>query len=300
MKKYWQIKPWYFIVVFLVLAGGLFYVFGDEDYVGFPKYDIESVSVGSPEVSYMQAMDGDFGMNESYESRGDTEEAIERMIIKTGSLSVVVDDVRKSVEEIVNYVEDKGGFLVTSNIDKSGIDLNGYLTVRVPSDLLEDTMAYIKEMGDVESEHVDGRDITEEYVDLESKLGNLQATEAQFLKIMQSAVKVEDVLAVQKELGYVRGNIETIKGRMKYLDESVDLSSITVYLSTDPSNLPIVDSEDKWRPFAVFKDASRSLLGTGKSVLNGLIWFGVYLPIFIVVLLVGWGIKRHLHRKRGK
>ncbi|MFH1533404.1 MAG: DUF4349 domain-containing protein [Nitrospirota bacterium] len=294
MKKYWQIKPWMFVVLLLILVGSLLYAFGGGNYGGFPESYENSGSTRSMEMEMAIApamdMDGDFGdMDESYD---------ERMIIKTGSLSIVVDDVRKSVEDIVNYAEEKGGFLVTSNVNKSGIDMNGYLTVRVPSEFLDDAIAYIKEMGDVEDERIDGQDITEEYVDLEAKLGNLQATEKQFLEIMKTAVRIEDVLAVQKELSSVRGNIESIEGRMKYLKESVDLSSLTVYLSTDPSTLPVINEEDKWKPFAIFKEALRSLLDTGKGVLNALIWLGVYLPVVIVLLLIVWGIKRYLIRKK--
>ena len=295
MKKYWQVKPWFFIILILVVAGGLLYVFGSKNVQVFPENAPEVMTTASMGMDYaaepnrIQVMDGSYDKSINVS---------DRMIIKTASLSVVVEDVQKSVEDIVSYIEKKDGFLVTSNLDKSGLSLNGYISVRVPSALLEETMAYIKEMGDVKSEQVDGRDITEEYVDLEAKLGNLKATENQFLEIMKGAVKIEDVLAVQRELSYVRENIDSIEGRMKYLNESVDLSSISVYLATDPSNLPVVDKEDQWKPFAVFKDALRSLLDTGKGIVNGLIWLGVYLPIFIVVLLVAWAVRSYIRRKR--
>jgi len=295
MKKHWQIKPWFFIVLLVILAGGLFYAFG---------YSGSGMNAGSS--TEIQMMAPSFNTDEYSTNKRmsvsdnsvDAGKISERMVVKTGSLSVVVEDVAKSVEEIVNYAEEKGGFLVTSNIDKSGINLSGYLTVRVPSDLLEDTIIFIKNMGDIKNESIDGRDITEEYIDLESKLGNLKATEEQFLKIMKDAYKIEDVLAVQRELTSVRENIDVIEGRMKYLNESVDLSSITVYLSTDPSDLPVVDNEDQWKPFAVFKNALRSLVGVGKGILNGLIWFGVYLPIFVVILLIALGIKKYFSRKK--
>jgi len=292
MKKYWQIKPWMFIVLILILAASLFFALGDG--VNYLGYKTESESTGGMRAEYAPSPVAD----ESYYDADDKEEAVERMVIKTGSLSVVVNDIRKSVKDIVTYVEGKGGFLVTSNVSKSGIDLSGNVTVRVPSASLETTIEYVKAMGEVADEHIDGRDITEEYVDLESKLGNLRATETQFLAIMKMAVKIEDVLAVQKELSYVRENIEMTEGRIKYLKESVDLSSLTIYLSTNPSTLPVIDKQDEWKPFAVFKEALRSLLDTGKEVLNATIWFGVYLPVIVVIFLVVWGIKRYITRKR--
>ncbi len=301
MKKYWQIKPWMLIVLVLVLAVSLSYSFDGGDHFGTTQSDNSSARNAEMGFAPSPTMDMAFATEEKAYDYGEEEmEADERMIIKTGSLSIVVDDVSESVVDIVKYAEEQGGFLVTSNVYKEGIDTNGYLTVRVPSEILDETIQYVKEMGDVESERVDGQDITEEYVDLEAKLNNLEASEKQFLEIMKNAVRIEDVLAVQRELTWVRDDIERTEGRMKYLKESTDLSSLTIYLSTNPSTLPVVDEEDKWKPLAVFKDALRSLLDTSQEVLNSVIWFGVYLPVIIVLLLIIWGIKRYLKRKKKK
>jgi len=117
---------------------------------------------------------------------------------------------------------------------------------------------------------------------------------------MKKASKIEDVLAVQRELSSVRSEIESMEGRMKYLKESTDLSSLTVYLSTNPSTLPVVDEENKWKPLAVFKEALRSLLDTGKGVVNGLIWFGIYIPVILVIVLIAWGVRKLIRRRKGK
>ena len=246
------------------------------------------------------AMDSDEGYGSANSKSMAVEEAqsTERMIIKTGSLSMVVDDVNKAIEEVIDYAEEKGGFLVSSNVNKYGLELQGSVTVRVPAEILDATVDTIKEMGDLESEYISGRDVTEEYTDLDSRLKNLKATEGQFLEIMKKAKEIEDVLAVQKELGNVRGDIEVITGRIKYLKDSVSLSSLSVHLSTDPSMLPVVDKEDKWKPLAVFKSALRSLLGTGQGLLNGVIWLGVYIPVIAVIGLVVWVGRRYFRKKK--
>lgn len=295
MKKYWQIKPWMFIVGLLIIVASLLFAFGNKNSITGSLYNTKS------EIAYDFASptsanyDDIMAQEESFKDETPAS-TVERMVIKTGTLSMVVDDVPKSIATITSYAEEKGGFLVTSDVQKSDLDVRGNLTVRVPSALLEETVSYIKKMGDVGSEHIDGRDITEEYIDIEAKLGNLQATEKQFLKIMDSAVKIEDILAVQRELSYVRENIESLEGRMKYLKESTDLSSLTIYLSTNPSTLPVIDEGDQWKPFAVFKEAIRSLLDTGKGVVNGLIWFGVYLPIIAIIILAIWGIRKRIRK----
>jgi len=302
MKKHGQIKIWVFMVIAVVVLGSIFYVVGGKIFSSFSSDSVnnESSSVGMGGVAF----DSDMSYGEEKMmspsiavSVADQNVVDTRMMIKSGTVSLVVDDVNSSISDIVSYVEVKGGFLVTSNVDKFGESFSGYLTVRVPSENLDDTILYVKDMGEVESEHVDSSDITEEYIDLESELKNLRATESQFLEIMKRAVKIEDVLSVQRELGFVRGNIDRIEGRMKYLNQSVDLSSLTVYLSTNPAVIPVITEDKKWEPLVIFKDALRSLLATGRGVLNVLIWFGVYLPVFVVLVFVVWVVRR---RFRGK
>lgn len=307
MKKYWNKKHWYkknwlTVVIILTVIIGIFFALNAGDYAGLPQNESRTdmgYSTGSIQAPMMDsnfASEADFAYAQKSLVGNDTaQENIiqsDRMIIKTGSLSIVVDDVKKSIEEITKYAEEKGGFLVTSDVSKYDIEVSGNVTIRVPSKILNETMTYVKTMGEIQNEHVDGRDITEEYTDLNAKLGNLQATEKQFLEIMKKAVRIEDVLAVQRELSYVRSEIEILEGRMKYLKESVDLSSLTIYLSTNPETLPVINQEDEWKPIAIFKEALRSLLDTGKTIVNGLIWLGVYLPIIAVLILIGWLIKR--------
>jgi len=308
MKKHWQIRPWAAFVVLAVMVLSLLYAFGEPP-VKFQDmaYNISNATGGEISRSFglLSASDAPMISEASMEKSYRTAEVMndsddggnDRMIIKTGSVSMVVDDVRESARAIIDYAESNGGFLVNSSIDKSGIALYGEVVVRIPAKIFEAGMGKVKEMGDTKSENVNGRDVTEEFVDLEAQLGNYEATEEQFLSIMKKANKIEDILAVQRELMYVRENIERTEGRMKYLSESVDLSTLSVYLSTDPDELPIVDDEDKWKPFAVFKDAIRSLLGTGEGLVNLLIWGVVYLPVLVVIGLIAYVIRKRYHKK---
>jgi hypothetical protein len=224
-----------------------------------------------------------------------------RMIVKNGSVSVVVKDVLESVKNITSYTEGHKGFVVQSNNYKSGTIPYGVVTIRVPASEFEGTITYVKTLGNVVSENITGTDVTEEYVDLEGQLKNLQAAEQQFLAIMKRADKIADILAVQNELTRVRGQIEGIQGRMKYLKETADMSSITVNLSTDPSALPVVDKDtNTWKPVAVIKEALRSLVEVGKGVLNFLIWVVIFSPVWGgLIVLVRW-VYRRMSRKNIK
>lgn len=221
----------------------------------------------------------------------------DRLIIKNGSLGVVVEDVREAAKAVQAFAEGNGGFVVSSNIYERGRAPSATVLIRIPSASFEQAVSSVQGLGTVEHESISGRDVTEEFVDLEAQLGNYKATEAQFLSIMTRATEIEDILAVQRELSRVRNDIERTEGRMKYLRESAAFSSLTVNLSTDPEDLPIVDDEDKWKPIAVIKDAVRDLIDVAQGVANLFIRVVIFSPVWLVALLVGWLIKKQIDRR---
>jgi hypothetical protein len=225
-------------------------------------------------------------------------DATSRLIVKNGSLSAVVKDVSEAIKTISSYIESHKGFVVESNISKAGNAPYGVVIARIPASEFEASVSYIKTLGSVMSESVNGSDVTAEYIDLDSQLKNLQAAEQQFLAIMKKADKIADILAVQNQLTQVRGQIESIQGRMKYLKETAEMSSLTINLSTDPSALPVVDKDtNTWKPLAVFKDAVRSLVEVGKGLLNFVIWILIFSPVWGGIILIIWLLYRRMHKK---
>lgn len=227
-------------------------------------------------------------------------QSAERLIVKTGEVSIVVKDVPGTIKNIASYAEKNGGFVINSQVSKSGLAPYGEVTVRIPSKGFEAGMLEFKALGDVQRENVMGKDVTEEYIDLEARLRNLVATEKQFLAILAKAEKITDILAVQRELSQVRSEIESMQGRMKYLKTSADMSSLTVYLSTDPSVLPTIEDSNEWKPVAVLKSALRGLIATGKWLANFIIYFAVFIPLWILIVVVVWGIRALVRRSRAR
>jgi PKD repeat protein len=155
----------------------------------------------------------------------------DRMIIRTANMQLVVDDVRDTMERITELSESLEGFVVDSSSWKEGERIVGQITVRVPSSDFNYAMSVLRGMAvEVNSESTSSQDVTEEYVDLEAQLRNMEATEEQLLKLMEKAEKVEDILAIQRELSGVQQNIERTKGRMQYLERTSAMSLIQVLL----------------------------------------------------------------------
>ncbi|RJQ38757.1 MAG: DUF4349 domain-containing protein [Dehalococcoidia bacterium] len=157
--------------------------------------------------------------------------ATESMIVRTANMSLIVEDVARIIDQISNLAKTNDGYVVTSGVWRSGERLVGSISIRVAVGSFDATILALRGMAaEVTSETTSSRDVTEEYVDLEAKLRNLQAAEEQLLRLMDRAEKVEDILAIQRELTRVRGEIEQTQGRMQYLERTSSSSLIDISL----------------------------------------------------------------------
>lgn len=239
-------------------------------------------------------MDGDsfYISNDS-----DLVQAEDRMVVKNGSMAMVVTELDSSMKAIGNFATENGGWIVNSYLFNNEELPRASIQVRVPSETFDAALAYYRSLAvKVTSENASGEDVTKQYTDLDSRLTNLIASESQLLKIMDRAGKVSEVLEVQRELSNVRGQIEMIKGQMKYLENSVAMSSINVELALSENLLPVPASET-WRPGYVLKTAWKSLLNAFKGLSYLLIKLAVYALIWVPLLLIAWWIYRSAKKR---
>jgi PKD repeat protein len=185
----------------------------------------------APGRTYTSAAAG-YGSDGSTSSSGMLTPSSDRMVVRTGNISLVVSDIGKTIDSITKISGDFGGYVVTSQKWKDNDRNYGNISIRVLAENYDQAIIALRNMSlDVISETTSSQDVTEEYSDLGASLKNLEATEAQLLKIMETATKTEDILSIQRELTNVRGQIEQIKGRMQYLERTSTTSLINVNLS---------------------------------------------------------------------
>lgn len=227
-----------------------------------------------------------------------TLEGTSRLVIRTGIIHMVVKDIGVSVKSIIQYAENKGGWVVSSGVTEREEIPSGSIAVRVPAEIFDEAMAYFKGLAEkVSYEGTQGQDVTEEYTDLQSRLRNLEATESQLLKIMERSGTIPDVLAVQRELTTVRSQIEQTKGRIQYLERSAEMSTISINLALSEELLPIPSAE-KWRPVYVIKRAWSSLLGSLRGISYFLIWIGIYAIIWVPLGIIVWQVRKFWKRRK--
>jgi hypothetical protein len=222
----------------------------------------------------------------------------DRLIIKTANISLTVKDAEAALETIKGTAAALGGFISNSQMTRINKDqVSVTVTVRVPADKFDEALKQIKQAGiRVNSEQIGGQDVTEEYTDLDARLRNLQATETELLALMttvrEKTSSAQDILAVERELNNVRGQIEQLKGRMQFLDRSVALATLTLDLVPDTLDAPV--ASDVWDPLRVARDATRSLVVAVQGLINVAIYLVVlFLPVVLIVgvpvaLLIRW------------
>ncbi|HVF45676.1 MAG TPA: DUF4349 domain-containing protein [Pyrinomonadaceae bacterium] len=223
----------------------------------------------------------------------------ERKIIRDATLTLEVEEPVKAAERITSIAESRGGYVVSSESRHVSGGRKGksyeVFTVqfRVPAAQFEATLKDVRATaGEVTAEKVSGKDVTEEYIDLEARLRTQRALEAQLLDIMKSAQEVSDAISVQRELTNVRTEIERIEGRRRFLESQSSLSTINVTLQPPA---PLIATSGFFHSVA-------EALGDGVDIAANITLFLIrallaLLPVFVFLVLPAYFILRYLLRR---
>lgn len=156
---------------------------------------------------------------------------LDRKQILTATVRIEAEDVTDAFQQAGAIAVAAGGVVFSSTFSGEGDTEAASVTIRIPNDRYQSTLASLRELGTVTREESTGIDVTGEYIDLQSRLRNLAATEAQYLELLTKATNVNDILTVQDRINATRGEIEQVQGRIALFDNQTELSTITVFLS---------------------------------------------------------------------
>jgi hypothetical protein len=224
----------------------------------------------------------------------------ERMVVRTASLDLIVPDTDRALADIQSLARELGGYVVSMEAYQYQEGRQATVTFRVPADALDTALERLRAMATtVRRESVSGQDVTDEYVDLESRLRHLQAKEKQLLEFLDRAEDTEAVLAVYEQLSQTQAEIEQVKGRMQYLQNQAALATVTVSLTPDVMAQPL--ETGGWNLPGTVRSAVEALLDVLEFFVKALIYIVIVvlpalillaLPIVAIVLLVRWLVRR--------
>jgi hypothetical protein len=192
------------------------------------------------------------------------------MIIRSGSARIKVDSLDRAIESARVIAARLGGFIAGVNVSGGDAEFRqATLELRIPAAAFDSAVAQLNPLGDVESVQVSAQDVGEDYVDTESRLRNSRRLEERLIDLLARRTgKLEEVLAVERELARVREEIERTEGHLRYLQTRVSLSTLTLNvhepapLITQPGDNPIVDAFlQAGRNFVTFIARLIALLG---------------------------------------
>lgn len=216
--------------------------------------------------------------------------AVERLIIRNANMEIVVQDTEEAVESIGSLAERLDGYVIESNLSQYQEGKQAYLRIRVPAETLDQALDAIRDIAeDVRRENVSGEDVTDEYVDLQSRMRHLEATEERLLTFMEEAEDTEAALEVYDRLQNIQAQMEQSKGRMEYLEQSAAMATIT--LNITPSRLAQPIEVGGWQPQGTLRDAFESLIRVLQFLVDAIIVIVVLIvPILLVISLPFLGV----------
>lgn len=222
--------------------------------------------------------------------------AAERKIIQTARVDVVVDDFDKAEADLRRLAKDSGGYLARSEVrGNPGSPRSGNWTARVPAARFDEFLAAVRLFGELRQSTTDSQDITDGYYDLKAHVKNDQTREEALRKLYverAAGSKLEDLLAVDRELSAVRGKIDEETGRLQRWDKEVEYSTAVVTFQERKGYVPETTPDFASSVGRTFGRSVELLAGFGRFLVLAAVALGPWLPVAAVVLLPAWLLLR--------
>jgi hypothetical protein len=229
-----------------------------------------------------------------------------RKIIKDATLTLEVQSVDLALSRVNGIAAQMGGYVLETRTDYAqASQKQAVIRIAVPVDKFEPALQALREGANrVMSEQASGVDVTQEYVDVQSQLANLEATQARIRQFLDQAKTVDEALQVNARLTEVEGQISQLKGRLQFLSQRAAYSTIAVQLQHIPPPTatppPPPTPEPLWNPAKTTRQATATLTAIAQAIATLAIWLAIVvlplaLPVALIALLV-----RLLRRRSGQ
>jgi hypothetical protein len=221
-----------------------------------------------------------------------TQAATPKQIIKTAQVRIQVEKLAASTAAVRKLTEQAGGYLSNSAETRSNYEHTVSMTIRVPAAQFEGLLENLLKQGVFVAENnVNAQDVTEEFVDIQTRLKTKRALETRYLELLRQAKTMKDILELEQALQQVREEIESREGRLKYLQSQVGYSTVTLVMY---EQVPYESAPETgfWRKLAAG-------FGNGWGIfLDLVIGFVTLWPVWLVLAAAVWLFRRWRKRRR--
>jgi len=224
----------------------------------------------------------------------------ERKVSKNAQLEIKV----KSLDDSMNFITQKtnsySGYIVNSSSNTPNSDYEiktANMSVRVPSDSLDKFLKEIKvHANETKHESIYTQDITAEYIDVKAKITNMESSEQRLKNLLDKTESVNEIVEVEKELSRLRAEIDSLKGRFKFMENSVVTSLVHIYMEEIPN--PVSINDPSWNTRDIALDAIKALSSFGQFLVSVIVFIFVFTPVWILIAGLIYGTKRLRNRNK--
>lgn len=262
----------------------------------------ETSMSGTPSITVADAVTASDSGSELYTEAGSADAAtlqvINTKLIKNATIQIEVEkgSFEKVFFQVASLAEQNKGYVSNSQSysDADGNMTSGQITIKVDKANFDAVLNKIKAMGKVQNVNITVSDVTQEYVDNESRLKNLDSQRTSLINLMEKSATVKDSIEIQRELSNVEGQIEIIKGRQNYLDNLIAYSTIDVTLAEPQA----ITESNQGGFIGAIKRGAIGALTVIRVIATGLVAISPLLVIAGIILIIIWLSLRARNRKR--
>ena len=224
----------------------------------------------------------------------------DRKISKNAQLEIKVKSLDDSMNFITNKTNSYKGYIVSSSSYAPNTDYEtktANISLRVPSDSLDQFLKEIKTYAkETIHESIFTQDITEEYIDVKAKITSMESSEQRLTKLLDKTESVKEIVEVEKELSRLRADIDSLKGRFKFIENSVVTSLVRIYMEEIPN--PVSISDPSWNTRDIALDAIKALSSFGQFIISVIVFIFVFTPVWILIAGLIYGTKKIRNRNK--
>ena len=256
---------------------------------------IAAMNIAAPAAMEAPAAEGSSPVNQS--ATGMTSSVLDsRKIIRNAYLRIEAQDVVSALNAATRLSEQVGGYIVTARTWRNGELPYATLSFAVPVERFEEALTQTRTLGEVQDENVTSQDVTGQFVDLEARIANLEATAERIRGFLDATKTVAEALNVNRELSAIESELEVLKGQRNTLSQQTSFSTVNIdFIPVPPvvTTGEVLETVQTWSPVRTFNDALDVLLTLARTCIDLAIWvLTIGLPSLLVLSLLWWIIRR--------
>ncbi|MFP4456855.1 MAG: DUF4349 domain-containing protein [Clostridia bacterium] len=246
--------------------------------------------------SYQDSVNQEPSYDSANDEMGSSSDSLQK-IIKSGNMSMDVDSLDSAIKEIDILIQEYNGQIIKVEKYSSGENNYAFYKIKVPSEDYDAMHDSLIKLGKVTNDTTSTRDVTEEFIDLNARLDMLKDSKEAYTRLLDRAETVEEILQVERELERIVYEIESTQGRIDYINNQVEMSSINISIkekaATEFEGINFFERIQ----FAI-KDGFNSMLNFLVNVVIALIWLIPFLPFIFLLYIVIKKIRQFLKKRK--